>query len=121
PHRRLLVSAWRHANRCVLADGETAEGRVGAGPGCRAVSRAWLIEGLRLHQQLGADRTDQNHRDARDAEGHRSAEVIETVTVQYRADAAADEEREGMKRHRGASGRWRELCDVDLNAGVQHV
>ena len=42
-HRRLLVSARRHADRRVLADRQTAEGRVGAGPGRAAVSRARVV------------------------------------------------------------------------------
>ena len=40
--RRLLVSARRHADRRVLAGRHAAEGRLGAGPGRRAVSRARL-------------------------------------------------------------------------------
>ena len=41
-HRRLLVSARRHADRRVLAGGQTAGGRLGARPGRRALSRAGL-------------------------------------------------------------------------------
>ena len=44
-HRRLLVSARRHADRRVLADGQVAEGRLGAGPGRRALSRPRLDGG----------------------------------------------------------------------------
>ncbi len=40
--RRLLVSARRHADRCVLAGRQTAQGRLGARPGRRALSRARL-------------------------------------------------------------------------------
>ena len=39
-HRRLLVSARRHADRRVLAGGQAARGRVAAGPGRGALSRA---------------------------------------------------------------------------------
>ena len=41
-HRRLLVSARRHADRRVLAAGQIAGRRLGAGPGRRALSRARL-------------------------------------------------------------------------------
>ena len=41
-HRRLLVSARRHADRRVLADRRAAVGPVAAGPGRRALSRARL-------------------------------------------------------------------------------
>ena len=41
-HRRLLVSARRHADRRVLAGRQAAEGYLGAGPGRRAVSRQRL-------------------------------------------------------------------------------
>src|SRR5665213_718663 len=40
--RRLLVSARRHADRCVLADGRTAPGRVAARAGRSALSRTRL-------------------------------------------------------------------------------
>ena len=42
-HRRLLVSARRHADRRVLAGRPRAEGTVAARPGRRALSRARLI------------------------------------------------------------------------------
>ena len=41
-HRRLLVSARRHSDRRVLAGRQIAEGRLGAGPGRRALSRPRL-------------------------------------------------------------------------------
>ena len=40
-HRRLFLSARRHADRRVLAVRPAAEGRVGAGPGRGAVPGAW--------------------------------------------------------------------------------
>ena len=40
PHRRLFLSARRHADRCVLADGHAARRRLGARPGRCALSRA---------------------------------------------------------------------------------
>ena len=43
-HRRLLVSAGRHADRRVLADGQAARGPVDSRPGRAAVSRARLID-----------------------------------------------------------------------------
>ena len=43
--RRLLVSARRHSDRRVLADRATAEGRLGARPGRRALSRPRLSSG----------------------------------------------------------------------------
>ena len=42
-HRRLLVSARRHTDRRVLADGHAAQGRVAARPGRRALSGARVI------------------------------------------------------------------------------
>src|SRR5262245_48741795 len=44
-HRRLLVPARGHADRCVLADWQAAERHLGAGPRRRTVPRAWLIGG----------------------------------------------------------------------------
>ena len=41
-HRRLLVSARRHADRRVLADGHLPQGRVAPRPGRRALPRARL-------------------------------------------------------------------------------
>src|SRR3546814_3021576 len=38
PDRRLLVSARRHSNRCVLAIGTSARGAVGARSGCPKLS-----------------------------------------------------------------------------------
>ena len=43
-HRRLLLSARRHADRRVLAVRPAAEGRLGAGSGRAAVPRARLTE-----------------------------------------------------------------------------
>src|SRR3546814_3209775 len=40
PDRRLLVSARRHSNRCVLAIGTSARGAVGARSGCPKLSRS---------------------------------------------------------------------------------
>src|SRR5262249_17368452 len=41
-HRRLLVSAWRHADRRILAGGGTAGRRLGARAGSGTLSRAGL-------------------------------------------------------------------------------
>ena len=41
-HRRLLVSTRRHSDRRFLADRRTSQGRLGARPGRRAISRARL-------------------------------------------------------------------------------
>ena len=41
-HRRLLVSAWRHADRCVLAGRKIAQRRMGARSGRRALPRTRL-------------------------------------------------------------------------------
>ena len=45
-HRRLLVSARRHADRRVLADGHAARGRVAARPWRRALPRTRIAERL---------------------------------------------------------------------------
>ena len=42
PHRRLLVSARRHADRRVLADGDGTRRHLAARPGRRPLSRPWL-------------------------------------------------------------------------------
>src|SRR5690348_14862589 len=56
-NRRLLVSARRHPDRRVLAEGKTADGPLGAGSGCAALSGA-----VALSRHPGRART----REARD-------------------------------------------------------
>ena len=73
-HRRLLVSARRHPDRRVLADRPAAQGRLAAGPGRRALSRAGLeLRRPRLHQKLRADHADHRHGDAGDRQRDRRA------------------------------------------------
>src|SRR5262245_43827346 len=54
-HRRLLVSARRHADRRVLAGGQASGRRLGAGPGRSTLSRARLMRtGERTSNDLAA-------------------------------------------------------------------
>ena len=56
-----------------------------------------------LHQKQRADRADQDHGDASDRQRDRRAQPVEPDAIEGWTDAAADEEREGVERHRGGS------------------
>ena len=55
PHRRILVSARRHSHRRVLAGRQPAQGRVAAGSGRRALSRARVMRLVRPRSDLLAN------------------------------------------------------------------
>ena len=113
-HRRLLVSARRHADRRVLADRQAAGGRLGAGPGRRALSRARLSRSARAALRSSARRrADQHQHDRRRSSSAGSMPTVrEAEAVDDRPDRLPEKEEERVQRHRRAARRRRELGDI---------
>jgi hypothetical protein len=119
--RRLLVSARRNADRCVLAGRQIAERRLGARPRRRPLSRPRL--GRRsppLHLQ-GADPSCYGEGDRSDQQHGIDTDGVQPKTVDDGTGRLAEEKEHGMSSGRRAARRWRQFRDVDLNATVQQV
>ena len=105
-HRRLLVSARRHADRRVLADRRAARGAVAARPGRRALSRPGMSRTTPVRKRPPGTRRASARRDPRRGAGARASTRSGFAAARLDAEARAERAWQLYLRRKVCTATW---------------